>query len=256
VRNLYENHFILKPGTKVYVPTDEGRERGKHIKEEIERRWAAPSNYYHLRDGGHVAAAKVHQVAPYVSSVDLKRFFDQVSRTKVHRALKSIGVPHADAWDMACDSAVDKNPPQRKFSIPFGFVQSPLIASLVLSRSALGVAIQRLNGRDVQITVYVDDITISGPTERAVSEALEQLESAAVVAGLEFNADKRQDAAPTTVNFNIEFGSGKIQITDDRLNGFRDSLKTANEYQAVGILSYVGSVNPEQYEKLIADLPM
>src|SRR3546814_17472556 len=93
---------------------------------------------------------------------------------------------------MACDSTVDKRPPHRAFSLPFGFVQSPIVASVVLAQSALGGAIRRLSRDGMTITVYVDDITLSGPNEHRVGEALAALETAAAHSGFTFNADKTQ----------------------------------------------------------------
>src|SRR3546814_2670817 len=94
VRNLFDHHFALEPGTRVYIPTDEGRERGEAIKSQIEALWTAPANYFHLQQGGHVAAVREHKDAPWLASLDLRRFFDQIARTKVHRALKEIGSAH------------------------------------------------------------------------------------------------------------------------------------------------------------------
>ncbi|HEV2079228.1 MAG TPA: reverse transcriptase domain-containing protein [Allosphingosinicella sp.] len=138
MRNLYMDHFTLKPGTRVYVPTAEGKDRGTEIKKAAESRWHRPSHYFHLRAGGHIAAAREHHAAPWVASLDLQRFFDHISRSRVHRAMKKLGFSKDEAWEIACDSVVDKHPPRRRFSIPFGFVQSPILASVVLSKSALG----------------------------------------------------------------------------------------------------------------------
>src|SRR3546814_2308894 len=132
-------------------------------------------------------STRTDTLCPYTtlfrSSLDLRRFFDQIARTKVHRALKVIGLPHTDAWEMACDSTVDKRPPHRAFSLPFGFVQSPIVASVVLAQSALGGAIRRLSRDGMTITVYVDDITLSGPNEHRVGEAIAALETAAALSG-------------------------------------------------------------------------
>ena len=183
MRDLYQNRFQLKADTWVYVPSEGGRARGKEIKHAIEGRWRSPGNYYHLRDGGHVAAVRRHNDAVCVASLDLRRFFDQITRSKVHRALKRIGFSHGAAWGMACDSTVDKLPPQRRYSIPFGFVQSPVVASLVLAQSHLGTAISALAGARIEATVYVDDITLSGPSEAALTDAIGRLCSAAEASG-------------------------------------------------------------------------
>ena len=224
--------------------------RGVEIKAAIEDLWTAPSNYFHLRKGGHVKAARLHQNAPAVASIDLKKFFDQISRTKVHRALKAIGFSHEDAWDAACDSTVDKRPPHHKFSIPFGFVQSPIIASVVLARSALGKAIRNLRKRDINVSVYVDDITISGDTLTSLESGLTELGAAAELSGLHFNPEKTQLPNSRVTSFNIEFGSGSMSVVQARIEKFEAALRDANEYQAAGILGYVGSVNQMQCDHL------
>lgn len=250
MRNLYGHHFTLKPGTRVYIPTPEGRERGDEIKSAIEDRWSPPGNYFHLLPGGHVAAVRRHQHAPWVASLDLRRFFDHVTRSKVHRALKAIGFPHLEAWEMACDSSVDKRPPHRKFSVPFGFVQSPAVASMVLAQSNLGKALSKSNDHDVAVSVYVDDITISGPDQQAVSNAITALGNAATASGFEFNAEKQQAPGPTAMSFNIEFGSGTMHIVPDRMAEFELAVRQANSYQQAGILGYVNSVNTQQQNEL------
>jgi hypothetical protein len=46
------------------------------------------------------------------------------------------------------------------FVLPFGFVQSPLMAGLCLANSKLGATLARL-AKKFTVTVYVDDIVIS-----------------------------------------------------------------------------------------------
>lgn len=255
MRNLYNHHFTLKPGTRVYIPSAFGAERGGEIKEAIERLWQPPENYYHLLDGGHVAAVRSHRNAPWLASLDLQRFFEQITRSKVHRALKAIGFSQVEAWEMACDSTVDKRPPKRKFSLPFGFVQSPIVASVVLAKSALGGEIRKLRADGLNVTVYVDDITVSGLTEQEVSGAVDRLEAAAALSGFSFNPDKSQPANGRVISFNIQFGSGTMDIVEDRLAEFEVAIRHGNEYQIGGILGYVTSVNADQAEKLAEALP-
>ncbi len=251
MRNLYGNHFQLKPGTRVYVPTDSGRARGCEIKRDVEKRWAAPTNFYHLRDGGHVAAVRMHHRAPWVASLDLLRFFDQISRGKIFRSLRRLGFVQAEAWEIACDSTVDKAPPARSFSVPFGFVQSPLIASLVLAYSALGRCIARLRRAGVAVTVYMDDVTVSGDSEQVVRAAIAQLIEAADLAGFAFNPEKTQPASAAVTSFNIEFGSGGMAITPERMDEFEEAFLEGSEYQQEGIYGYVASVNQGQLARLI-----
>lgn len=250
MRNLYDHHFALRPGTRVYIPTEYGRGRGREIKANIEAKWKPPSNYFHLLEGGHVAAAQQHRNERWLASVDLERFFDQLTRSKVHRSLKSIGFQHVDAWEMACDSTVDKRPPKRQFSLPFGFVQSPIVASVVLSRSALGGAIRQIGMNGLNITVYVDDITVSGPSRDEVEAAIEQLEIAANLSGFVFKPEKMQLPGSKVSCFNIEFGSGEMSVVADRMTEFEQAIADGNEHRIRGILGYVGSVSPLQANRL------
>lgn len=251
MRNLFGHHFNLKPGTRVYVPTDFGRSRGYEIKSAIEERWKAPDYYYHLQQGGHVAAARLHANAAWVSSVDLQRFFDQITRQRVHRSLKRIRICHADAWDMACDSTVDKNPPHRCFSIPFGFVQSPLVSSLVLSHSGVGRAIRTLRRDGIRVTVYMDDITLSGDSHAAVQAALDMLHQAADASRFSFNPAKVQPPSANVTNFNITFGSGSIQLTAKRMKEFKEAFDAGSPYVQMGIYGYVANIDHDQAEHLL-----
>lgn len=251
MRDLYGHHFQLKPGTRVYVPTAKGRSRGCEIKREVEKRWSAPKNFFHLRDGGHVAAVRLHHNAAWVGSLDLLRFFDQISRGKVFRALKRVGFTQTEAWEMACDSTVDKASPARSLSLPFGFVQSPLMASIVLAHSALGRCIERLRRGGLAITVYMDDITVSGDSEMLVQSAIVELTAAAYLAGFSFNPTKTQPASASVICFNIEFGSGAMAIIPERMDKLEEAFLEGNEYQQHGILGYVASVNQRQLGRLI-----
>ncbi len=182
--------------------------------------------------------------------MDLKRFFEQISRSRVHRSLRRIGLPSDEAFEMACDSVVDKHPPQRNFSIPFGFVQSPLLASLVLAHSALGTRLARLRHDGLRVSVYVDDLTISSDDEASLTEAVNTLQVAADTSNFEFNDAKTQGPAPEVTSFNISFGSGRMEIIADRMAEFEVAIRNGSEWAIGGILGYVGAVNELQAEEL------
>ena len=239
MRNLFDHHFTLKPGTKVFVPTDHGREVGGKIKRRVEGLWKAPRNYFHLRDGGHVAAARLHKDQPWIASMDLKRFFEQISRSRVQRSLLRIGMPHEDAYEMACDSVVDKAPPNREFSIPFGFVQSPLLASLALANSALGTALGKIQRSGLRVSVYVDDLTISGDNKASLVEGMTALDLAAKTSNFEFNDQKTQGPASEVTSFNIKFGSGRMEVIEDRMAEFEVAIRYGSEWTIGGVLGYV-----------------
>lgn len=197
-----------------------------------------------------MAAARRHRDAPFVASLDLQRFFDQVSRSKVHRALKRLHFSHTDAWEMACDSSVNKPAPCSGYSIPFGFVQSPLVASIVLAQSRLGKAINGLRGDGIEATVYVDDITLSDPSLAALNDAIDTLRSAATASGFSFNEAKTQPPSGRTTGFNIEFGSGHMKLVTERLAEFEAVLRVGSPEQVEGILSYIRSVSADQHDEL------
>ncbi|MBO6526407.1 reverse transcriptase domain-containing protein [Erythrobacter sp.] len=250
MRNLFDHHFTLKPGTKVYVPTEHGRDTGSEIKKRVEGQWQPPRNYFHLRKGGHVAAARLHHDQSWVASMDLKRFFEQINRSRVQRSLVRIGIPHDEAYEMACNSVVDKEPPDRAFSIPFGFVQSPLLASVALAHSALGTALDKIRRSGLRVSVYVDDITVSGDEEASLEDAMNVLHAAAATSNFEFNCDKTHGPAPEVTSFNIRFGSGRMEIVEDRMAEFEVAIRSGSEWAIGGVLGYVGAVNDGQADKL------
>src|SRR5699024_10920274 len=118
-------------------------------------------------------------------------------------------------------------PPHRDFSVPFGFVQSPAVASLVLAKSQLGLVIRKLEQRGTPVSVYVDDITVSGASEGAVASVIDALRAAAAMCSFDFNAEKETPPAATATSFNIEFGSGVMRIIADRMAEFELAVRTA-----------------------------
>lgn len=152
---------------------------------------------------------------------------------------------------MACDSTVDKKPPRRRFSIPFGFIQSPLLSSLVLSHSALGQAIRKLRQQGSTVTVYMDDITLSGDSEGAVQTALGTLQQAADASRFSLNPTKVQPPGGSVTNFNIAFGSGSMLVTDERMREFKEAFGSGSVYTQMGIFGYVWSIDNDQADDLL-----
>src|SRR3546814_6586307 len=95
VRNLFDHHFALKPVTRVYIPTDEGRELGEAIKSQIEALWTPPAHYFHLQQGGHVAAVReykdeigrAHVCTPVTNAHLVCRLL--LEKTKTHTLIES-----------------------------------------------------------------------------------------------------------------------------------------------------------------------
>jgi hypothetical protein len=60
---------------------------------------------------------------------------------------------------------------------PYRFVQSPILATLVLSTSAVGEYLRSL-GQDITVFVYMDDVCLSSYSLEALEVALEGLKTA------------------------------------------------------------------------------
>ena len=136
--SLWIHKFELKPDCWVFVPSEESLQHGREIKKEIESTWVAPHYYSHLRPGGHVAALRSHIGNKLFIRADVNQFFNSINRTRVTRVLHSIFRDFNKARTAACTSVVtNPNSAKTGFILPFGFVQSPIIASLCLSKSSV-----------------------------------------------------------------------------------------------------------------------
>jgi hypothetical protein len=82
------HRFERKPGRWVFEPSEEAREEGAEIKALIESHWKPPSFYFHLRQGGHVAALRAHLASTWFVKLDIADFFGSVSRSRIARLLK------------------------------------------------------------------------------------------------------------------------------------------------------------------------
>lgn len=132
--------------------------------------------------------------------------------------------------------------------LPFGFVQSQILAAICLSMSALGTCLTRLSrDRRLKLSVYVDDIIVSSSIESALSEALATLETAAAKAKFSLNLRKQEGPALAITAFNILLSNESMEIAADRYRQFEDALnESTSAAQREGVISYVRSVNSEQ----------
>ena len=174
-----------------------------------------------------------------------------MTRSKIHRALRTIGIAHSKAWEIALEGTVEKTRRQRDFSLPYGFVQSPALASLALDRSALGRAMRALaRSNHTRLSCYVDDVILSGIDEEAVESGRLTLIEAARRSDFVINDIKSQRPGPEIRAFNIELSNGHMAITEKRLHEFEEDLVHAIPASASAIISYVHSVNPAQADRL------
>lgn len=242
--------YQLKPGRWVFVPTDEARETGYHIKRAVEAHWKPPHFYFHLRAGGHVSAVRSHISSKFFFRADIDDFFGRVNRSRVTRCLKS-WLSYVDARQMASESVV-RRPSLEGFVLPYGFVQSPILASLALDQSKLGSYLRKLKGHgDLKVSVYVDDIIVSGQDEQELNAVAEKLVQTAEKALFPISAVKTQGPATEVTAFNIQLSHQALQITEDRLAELRNNYQSATSlYSKAGIINYVESVNPSQGHSL------
>jgi hypothetical protein len=244
----WKTRFQLKPGSWVFVPTKETVSSGLEIKQAIEKGWKPPRYYFHLKDGGHVRALQSHIHHTSFLHLDIRDFFGSINRTRVTRCLKSL-FGYCDARAMANESTIfHPDEKGRRTILPFGFVQSPIVASMCLYQSALGRCLHRLNQlKDVQVSVYVDDIVVSTDSHELTTEALGQLTEASKKAGFALNTEKQEGPADSITAFNIDLSHLALVIEPERFARFLEDYKGSDsEFQRNGILGYLNSVNAKQ----------
>ena len=252
----WDSKFELKPGKWVFVPNGDTIQFGTKIKDALSQRWKAPAYYYHLRQGGHVAALKAHLGQTIFIHVDIENFFQRINRSRVTRVLKGM-YSYAEARDIANLSTVRlPEDATGRYILPYGFVQSTLLASICLRKSALGNYLKQLSSTGgIEVSVYVDDIIISLNDQARAEEIFGEVNNVAEKSGFELNEKKKQGPADRISAFNIELSQHSLHVLPDRWLQFLDALReneNPNRHQA--ILGYVDSVNPVQANQLQAEM--
>lgn len=248
----YESRFRLPNGKWAYIQLNELTEFAKSQIQRVQDNWTAPKYFFHLRRGGHVAALKLHRRNSWYGKLDLNKFFSTISRHRLTRCLKKIGYSFRDAEDFAVASTVFDHK-SRRFALPFGFVQSPILASLALDKSALGQSLDRLYRDDVTLSVYVDDIIVSADNEDVVTYAIGELRRAADRSGFRINETKSGGPSESLQAFNIRVSGGEMEILEDRFaEMFRDVQQNGIGPVSDGVLNYVRSVNETQADHIEA----
>lgn len=236
----------------MFVPNDESVTFGTALKEAIKERWQTPHNYYHLKEGGHVAALRQHVSNAFFLRLDIDNFFGHVNRSRITRNLKPL-FSYNTARQYAIESTVrDTDSKEAIYILPFGFVQSPILASLCLRKSALGGYLSSLSRQqDIVCTVYMDDILISSKNLNQLGVIEGQLESYATRSRFPLSKTKREGPSESVTAFNVTISEGALSITDARMAEFESAFrKSKNEHQKDGILRYIASVNPSQVGSL------
>ena len=249
----WSNRFEIKKDRWVYNPTLESRTIGKQILKHLNKSWQKPDYYYHLRNGGHVEALKIHLENQFFATIDITDFFGYISRSRITRSLKS-----RLSYDLARKiakvstvKAIETYP--HSHHLPYGFIQSPLLASICLYDSTLGKLLDSINKNNLAIiSVYMDDIVISSNNENSLISIFNNLHVAAKKSNFILHPNKTKPVAPQTKAFNIVMSQGCMKIEYDRFVELqRDYAISDSEEVQHGIGSYVGSVNKQQAKLLI-----
>jgi len=247
----WKSKFLFKGSKWIFVPTDESVRTGRGIQASIQKRWTTPPFFYHLRKGGHVEALRQHINSEFFLRLDISNFFGSINRSRVTRSLKQL-VSYVDARDWAHASTVPLPTNRKNKILPFGFVQSQIIASICLNDSALGIALEKIHKKnDLVVTVYVDDIIVSGSSEHLINEVHQELCDACKRSGFTFNLTKSQGPAQSITAFNVCITNDDMHLTEERLADFIRKINgSESSVQKNAIVAYVGSINIDQASQL------
>lgn len=250
------NRFEIRPGRWIYEPSEESRINGEKLIRQLAVLWQSPDFYFHLKNGGHVQAVIVHLPNKYFAKLDLKDFFGSVGRSRITRILKEFYPPETARKLAKMSTIPHVGDGEHSHSLPNGFVQSPMLASICLSKSYLGSKLAEYRkSRDICITLYMDDILISSNSEEMLVRCFEDLNDSAKKSKFNVNLDKSHAPRLQTTIFNIEVSQNRMNLTEKRFRELHAVYeKSQNKHQRHGIGAYVGTINKAQAFKL--DIPI
>jgi hypothetical protein len=232
---MFENYKFKYPsrGKIIFVPTERCERKGQRIIDHISKTTVFPSFFYHYAAGGHVDALHQHSQHALFFKIDIQNFFYSINRTRVTRALRGRGM--AGASTFAKWSTV-KNPyGGGAFVLPIGFIQSPILASIVLLRSSVLSAIERANRDGVTVSVYLDDIIGSHDNEAVLRKAFDGIRRACADNGLAPNLQKMVEPSDAIVAFNCNLTKGSTKVTEERVAKFFEVERSELSKQSFAI---------------------
>lgn len=215
----FENilYSYWKNGKPIFVPNEYSVELGNKLKRLVAQKYKFDSYIYHFKEGSHVAALHLHRKNGFFCRVDISRFFYSVRRNRVKRVLKGICIPkpeHYAKWSCV------KNPFEGGgYVLPYGFVQSPILATLVLAESPIGTFLQSLT-TSISCSVYMDDLCLSGNDQAELRVAFDGLVTAVGEAGFTLNADKTREPAAAIDIFNCSLEHKATAVLPARVAEF------------------------------------
>lgn len=250
----YKQRISLGPGKWAFEQDDRCASEARIKIRELLKLWSPPKHFFHLQRGGHIAAAKLHLNSDSFAKIDLRRFFEQVTRNRIIKRLTALGVKYVEAEQFAIASTVRHTVDRRRFVLPYGFVQSPLLASIDLDKSALGDKLRVLKKEGLRASVYVDDIIISSNDESLTVDGYKQLRDAVAQSNYQINEEKSQAPSTELRAFNLIMKPSFLQVDNERYSEFQAVIAMLGDCpETVAIVSYVESVNANQADRLLAD---
>lgn len=240
----YEYKYALSSGKYIFAPTNEMKCYGKAIKKEIEFSWHCPNYYYHLLPSGHIGAIKKHIDSDWFMTADIKDFFYQINQSKITRSLNKLFHNYDKSREIAKLSTVLSVFNGRKiWHIPYGFPQSSIISSVCLKTSFLGAFLEKLEKQGYVISVYVDDIIISGKIESYNPNLKKEFLEAAKKSNLMLNPKKTHLSKSKITVFNINLTHLHTKIEKERRKEFFMKLNDTDvpDNSKIAIKKYIES---------------
>jgi hypothetical protein len=273
MRNIARS--FVKDGTRYFVLTKsyagwraaseavrlvrQGREEWWQLRERIFNHWQPNVAFTTFSKRAHVAALRPHLDNKCFAVIDLKSFFDHVTRTKVCRALESIGFARSDAFKIAGDSTIHQG---EKHTLPRGFRQSSLLATLALEKSLFGSALIG-NRFESKITVYGDDIIFSSNDFEMLADEHSQAIALLLRSHFPINPAKTHTPGAEVDIFNLRMSHRALRFTDERMWKFleqaalfvkaEDAERNLDVYEKL-FGEYIRSINLDQEKRLRTSL--
>ena len=223
----FENfeYNYTKGGKPYFAPNDRGRRIGRDIKRRVQTAHQFDPFVYHLRAGGHVAALHCHRPQAHFAKVDIRRFFYSISRMRVQRALAGISIPrarHYAKWSCVRNPYLDP-----RYALPYGFIQSPILATLVLMESVVGGTLREIHAqRTVVVSLYMDDIALSSDDLPALNDAFDRLLAAFEEANFELSPNKVSPPSMALDLFNCHLETGRTEVRQERIDKFNSEPRS------------------------------
>ena len=122
-----------------------------------------------------------------------------------------------------------KNPyDEPRYVLPYGFIQSPALATLVLMLSPVGDFLRAVHAQgEVTVSVYMDDISLSSDDETALNTAFAQLKENLQAANFRLSKDKVRLPSPGMDVFNCDLSPGKSEVQQARIDLFHQESRSA-----------------------------